>query len=471
MTAVSAKPLTMFSLIMINLAVVGSIKNWPVLAEYGFSSIFFFLLATILFFIPTSLVSAELASGWPKTGGVFVWVKEAFGHRTGFLAAWLLWVQNVIWFPTTLSFIAVALSYLFNPLLAANKLYNLILVLFLVWATTLANFRGMRTSSWISTVGVLFGTFIPGGLIIVLGAIWLMQGRPLEISFSWESLSIDLGSLDKWIFFAGVLLSLAGMEMSAVHAKEVGHPQKNYPRAIVFSAVTIFILSLLGVLSIAFVIPQKEINLVAGSLQAFAVFLDEFHLKWMLPCIAALVGVGAWGSMSTWLAGPSKALLGAAQSGDLPPHFRKINTHRMPQNMLIAQGVIISILALLFVLLPSLNVAYWLMIALNSLLYLLMYLFLFATAIKLRYKRPQVERPYKIPGGKIGIWFIAGVGFFTSLAVFVLAFFPPKEILQIDPLLYVLFLAAGVLLVVAAPYLILLFKRPEWCKPLPHERE
>jgi amino acid transporter len=76
--------LSVFMLTMINVATIGSIKNWPVTAEYGFASVFYFLFATLIFFIPVSLVAAELATGWPKTGGVFAWVKEAFGHRTGF---------------------------------------------------------------------------------------------------------------------------------------------------------------------------------------------------------------------------------------------------------------------------------------------------------------------------------------------------------------------------------------------------
>src|SRR6185437_12831313 len=83
------RSLSVFMLAMINVAAICSVRNWPTIAEYGFSSLFFFLIATLIFFIPTSLVSAELATAWPKTGGVFVWVKEAFGHRFGFLAIWL----------------------------------------------------------------------------------------------------------------------------------------------------------------------------------------------------------------------------------------------------------------------------------------------------------------------------------------------------------------------------------------------
>ena len=82
---------------MINVATILSIRNWPVSAEYGLSSVVFLLLALLFFFIPAALVSAELATGWPQAGGVFVWVKEALGPRLGFLAIWLLWIENVFY--------------------------------------------------------------------------------------------------------------------------------------------------------------------------------------------------------------------------------------------------------------------------------------------------------------------------------------------------------------------------------------
>ncbi len=124
---------------MINVAAIGSVKNWPVTAEYGFSSIFYFLLAALIFFLPMSLVSAELATGWPKSGGVFAWVKEAFGHRTGFLAIWLLWIENAIWYPTILSFLAATIAYIFDPTLSNNITFTISIILIAFWAATIAN--------------------------------------------------------------------------------------------------------------------------------------------------------------------------------------------------------------------------------------------------------------------------------------------------------------------------------------------
>ncbi|NGX26668.1 MAG: Glutamate/gamma-aminobutyrate antiporter, partial [Chlamydiae bacterium] len=333
-----AKPkrvLSVFLLTMINVATIGSVKNWPVTAEYGLSSVFFFLLATLIFFIPTSLVSAELATGWPKTGGVYAWVKEAFGHRSGFLAAWLQWMQTIVWYPTALSFIAATIAYIFNPKLAQNNLYTFFTILIVFWATTLINFRGMRTSGWISSLGMILGTFLPGLVIILLGFIWYFSGQPTQIAFTWGNLIPDMNNIGQLVLFTGVLISLAGMEMSAVHARDVEHPKRDYPKAILFSALIILGLSIPGVLAIAIVVPQQEISLLAGSLQAIAIFFEKYHLGPFIPLMALLITLGTIGSVSTWTVGPTKGLLAAAQTGDLPPLFRKLNKNAMPVPLLI----------------------------------------------------------------------------------------------------------------------------------------
>jgi len=462
------KALSVFTLAMINVAAVSSVRNWSTIAEYGFASLFFFAVAAIVFFIPVSMVSAELATGWPKTGGVFVWVKEAFGHRTGFLAVWLLWVENVIYYPALLSFIAGAIAYIFDPNLAESKFFILSIVIGMFWITTLINLLGMRASGWISTFGVIAGTFIPGGLIIFLGCLWYFTGNPIQISFTMDSLIPDTSSLNQYVLFAGVLVALFGLEMSAVHARDVNNPQKSYPKAILLSATLVLGLYVLGVLAIAVVVPQQEISLVAGSLQAVSVFVDSYGLRWMTPILAALLTLGALGTLSTWIVGPSKGLLGAAEGGDLPPYFRKVNKHGMPIALLITQAVIVTLYSLVFVVMPTVSSAYWILTAMVAQLYLIMYALMFAAAIRLRYTHPDVKRSYKIPGGLFGMWFVAGLGILGSVATFFLGFFPPAQIATGNKVYYVTFLILSTLLSCLAPSIILLFKKPDWTKPLPN---
>jgi amino acid transporter len=74
---------SVLSLIMINLAALGGIRTWAPMAESGFTSVFFLLFGVLTFFIPVSLITAELATTWPQSGGVYAWIRQAFGHRLG----------------------------------------------------------------------------------------------------------------------------------------------------------------------------------------------------------------------------------------------------------------------------------------------------------------------------------------------------------------------------------------------------
>lgn len=456
------RTLSIFLLAMINVAAICSIKNWPLTAVYGFSSLFYFIVAILFFFIPVSLVSAELATGWPKRGGIYVWVREAFGHRLGFLAGWLLWIENVVWYPTILSFIAGTVAFSFNPELANNTLYMFCMIFGTFWAATLLNLLGMKMSGWISTLGVILGTIIPGVIIIALGFAWIAGGNPSHVTFSWDSFFPNLNNPEQLALLAGVVLGFAGMEMSAVHARDVKNPQKNYPRAILLSAIIIILLSIFGTLAIAVVIPEDKISLVSGGMEAIAFFLRSYHLDWSIPIIAFLIAFGATGSMSTWAAGPSKGLLAAAQDGDFPPILHKINKYDMPVAMLIFQGIIVSILGLVFLLMPDVNSSFWILLVLSSQLYLLMYLLMFAAGIYLRFKRPEVPRAYKIPGGKWGMMITAGLGIISSLFAIVIGFFPPEQLETGSVLIYELFLIFGIIIFCAAPFIILLFKKPSW---------
>lgn len=461
----SKRSLKVFALAMINVAAICSIKNWPLTAEYGFSSLFFFLVSALAFFIPVSLVAAELATGWPERGGVFVWVKEALGHKIGFLAVWLQWAENAIWYPTILSFIGATLAYSFNPSLANNKVYMVIVIFTAFWGATFVNLRGMKMSGLISSVGVILGTIIPGVIIIGLGSLWWISGKPLQIEMSWDSLLPDLSSPYQLSLLAGVLLGFAGMEMSAVHARDVINPQKNYPKAIFLSAILILVLSVLGTLAIAFVIPQKEISLVGGAMEALAYFMSSYGLSSLVPIFAILVALGALGGMSTWTAGPSKGLLAAAQSGEFPPILHRVNKNDMPVAMMLMQGVFVSLLSLIFLLMPDVSSSFWILLVLTSQLYLIMYILMFVAAIVLRYKKPDVARAYKIPFGKLGMWVVSGLGIVASFATLIISFYPPDQLNTGSALFYQMFLVAGIVVVSAIPFIILVFKKPSWNKP------
>lgn len=446
---------------LINVCAICNIKNFPLLAEYGFSIIVFLLLSALFFFVPVAMVSAELASGWPERG-VYTWVRTALGPKMGFLAIWLEWIENVIWYPTILSFIATTFAYIIDPALANNKVYVMSAILLTFWSVTFINFLGMRASGWISSVTALIGTLVPIALIIVLGGVWILTGHPTQITFSWNALLPDLTSVNELVLLSGVLLGLAGMEMSAVHAKEVQDPRRDYPRGIFYSTALILLFSILGALSIASIVPAEQIQLASGGMEAFSYLFTAFHMKWAIPVIAAIMTFGALGMMSTWVVGPSRGLLASAIDGDLPPLFQKVNAQGMPVPILITQGLIVSALCLVFLFMPSVNSSYWILVALASILYMVMYVLMFVSAIILRYTHPNIHRTYQIPFGRTGIWIVSLLGIFGSGFGCIIGFFPPAQLDTGSFWTFEAFLIGGTLLFCLLPFLILKLRKPHW---------
>lgn len=455
------KTLNVFTLAMINVAAISSIKNWPFMAEYGLASLFYFIVASLVFFFPISLVSAELATGWPKKGGVYLWVKEAFGEKWGFLAVWLQWVENLFYYPAALSFAAATIAYIFDPTLSSNIAYTVVMVLILFWGGSIANFFGMKASGWISKIGAIFGTLIPATFIIFLGLAWAIGGNALQIQFTWNNLIPDF-SLTSMVFFTGILLSFAGMEMSAVHAMDVEKPRRNFPRAILLSAVLILVPTVLGVLSISIVVPDKDLSLTAGAMQAFTVFLNKYRMGWAIPLIAALMAIGIFGTVATWIIGPTKGLLAAGQEGHLSPLFQKVNRKGAPIPIMILQGVLVTAISLMFLLMPTVSSGFWILTVLVAQLYLIMYVMVFAAAIKLRYKHPNVERPYQVPGGKVGMWTVGILGILGSVFALIIGYFPPKQLDVGSAKVYMGILISGSIIGCATPFVIELFKKPSW---------
>lgn len=460
--------LGIFVLATLNLAVITSLRNMPLVAQYGLSSISYYLIAAFVFILPTALVSAELATGWPKAGGVYIWVREAFGEKWGFLAIWLQWVHNLPWYPAMLSFIGTLIAYgVRSESLLANKGYTLAVILIGFWAITLFNFFGVKTSGWFSSACVIVGAILPGLFLIVLGIMWMIKGMPLQIDFTWKNTLPDLSEMKNIGFMTGMFLAFAGLEVTAVHAKDVKEPRKNYPKAIFLSAIFSLVLFILGSLAIAIVIPRQEISLVAGIMEAFAKILTYFNMSGFTPIVAFLIAIGAIGELNAWVLGLAKGLFITGRHGSLPPFFQKVNEHNIPTNLLIFQAIIVSLAGVVFLFMDTLSAAYWVLIALSAQLYLGMYFLMFIAAIKLRYKKPHVERKYRIGEGNFGMWFIAGVGSLAAIFAIIVGFIPPAQLEIQNILVYELFTIGGFVLLSVFPLVIYFFRKPEW-KPTIH---
>jgi amino acid transporter len=310
---------------------------------------------------------------------------------------------------------------------------------------------------------VIVGTLIPAAVLIALGAYWLFAGRHLAIPFSASKLKPNLSGVSHMVFFVGVVLGYAGIEMAGFHAKETKNPKRDFPRAIFLAAVLIVGVSILATLAIAFIVPQSQLSLVAGIPQAFDLFFKALGWGgWATKLMSGLVAIGTLALISTWLLGPSKGLYASERTGDLPPELHYVNRRHVPVAVLVFQGILSTMFALMFLFVPSINSSYWMLTALTTQILVMMYILIFAAAIRLRYTQPDAPRAYKIPGGKVGIWIVAGVGIFGSLFSLVIGFVPPSGVSHWPTPIYIAVMFGLIVVCSAPPFIIEKIKKPGW---------
>lgn len=175
----------------------------------------------------------------------------------------------------------------------------------------------------------------------------------------------------------------------------------------------------------AIVVPK--ISIVSGVMQVFNVFFTDFNMGYAVKIIAVMAIIGSFAGNNTWIIGPAKGLHHSLMSGYMPHWLAKKNKHEQPIAILLTQAILGTILAMAFFLMPSVDVAFWLVTTITTQFAMAMYILVFAAAIWLRFKHPETERPYKIPGGKLGIILVAGCGILMCVLSFCLGFLPPDQ--------------------------------------------
>lgn len=447
-------------------AVVTSLRGLPLLAKEEMTMFAYLAFTGIFYLVPASLVSAELGGAFAdRKGGIYVWVGEAFGRRWGFLAIWLQWIQNVVWFPVGLTFGAAALAYTVGrPELAQSGAFVGSFCIGVFWVATAVVLRGVKAFARIANGTFIAGTVVPGLILLGLLGYWLATGHPV----GWQHLSdpavSNAGHARFWpsihgfggiAFLAGIVLLFAGVEVQAVHVVDMRKPGREYPLAIAVGAVTALGIYALGAIPIAAILPHDKISLQSGVFDTYAaVFTDVWHMGWLVQAVSLLVALGAISGIFAWLGSPSKGLLATADDGDLPHALQATNRHGMPTHILWAQGSVVTLMASLYFVIDDVSVVFFLLSAMTIALYLIAYMLMYAAAIRLRYARPMLARPFRVPGGDIGMWVVAGVGFAGVLFSFLVAFFPPDQLPVGSPGLYVGLVLAGTIGFCAIPLLL-----------------
>jgi amino acid transporter len=439
-------------------ASVGYLGSAPATAVFGLASAFLYILPAIVFLLPVSLVAAELASGWE--GGVYHWVTAAVSPPIGLLAVWCQFAQTIFYYPALLAYVGSTLAYIVDPTLAGNGVYTAAVIIVLFWAGVLVSTRGIGLVARLSSSGTVIGTLVPGAVLVVLGAIYLLQGNPSAAPMTVHHLLPAWSGLASIVLVVNSFFTYAGIEVNAVHVDELRNPGREYPRAMFLATAIVLAVFILPTLAIAWVIPSDQISLTAGVMQAFDHLLRHFDLAFVVPVIAVALAVGALAGMMAWLDGPAEGLLEIGRErGYLPPYFQRTRHQGVEVRILGAQGVVITVIGLLYALVPTVSNAYWIFTAMATQVYLIMYVLMFVAAFKLRRTRPDQPRGYRAPA--LGL--LCLLGGISSVTAFLIGFVAPSQLAHTSPVLYALLIAAGIVVIgILPPLLLVRLRKPSW---------
>jgi len=462
-TPAVAKPkpihyISWIALALMTTSSVASLRAAPTMAVYGLACIFLYLVPAVVFLLPTSLVSAELASGW--SGGVYNWVSQGLSKPMGFLAVWCQFAMTIFYYPSLLGFVASTLAYVINPDLASSGIWTALVIMVCYWSGVWVSSRGTGSVAGLASGGLIIGTLIPGVVLVTLGAVFLGQGNASAAPMDAGHLLPAWAGLSSLVLIVNNFLSYSGMEMNAVHVGSLKNPGKEFPKSMFLAMGLVLLIFILPALAISWVVPADQLSLTAGVMQAFDAMFAQFGSTWLTPIVGIMLVAASLGGMLTWLAGPSKGLLMISrQEGYLPPFLQKLNKHGVQQNILVTQGLVTTVIALGYALIPDVSSVYWIFSVITTQVYLIVYLLMFVAAVRLRRNQPDHPRGYKAPM-LVGL---CGVGFAASLAALLIGFIPPSQFGDGNTTVYVVIVAVGALgLGLLVPFLFYRARKPSW---------
>jgi glutamate:GABA antiporter len=420
-----------WDVLLFNIAAVLGPRWIAAAAHNGSASISLWILAALLFFLPTALIIIELSTRFPAEGGLYVWSKEAFGDFHGFVAGWAYWIYTFFYFPGLLG-ASVAMSvFIGGPKyawLATNKQYLFWTSLALLAVAVLLNIVGLNIGKWLQNAGGV-STYLP--LLMLVGIAvyaWIQHGSMTQ--FSWKS-SLPVWNWDTVNFWPTIAFAFTGMELACAMSEEVREPRKTFPRAIYASGTLIALVYIVATVGLLTLLPAGTVDERNGVFQGITTGSAALGIAWFGILAALLVTVGNAGGVGATVAGVARIPFVAGIDRYLPSFFGKIHSRwKTPYISILIQAGISAVILTLSQIKANPLEAYRALVDIAVILYFVPFLYMYAAVIKLAYRAGRDSNPQAVlvPGGKFGAWVAGLLGFVITLGSIILAMIPPGDV-------------------------------------------
>jgi len=416
----------LFSMVLFSVSAILVADTVASSAAIGVQGLGFWIILGFLFFIPYGFVTAELGSAWPDEGGIYVWVKTAFGPGWGTVTSWMYWVNVALWAPSVFVLFIGALEVAFGVDVA--PLWEAVIVIAMVWAIVLI---GILPLSW--------SKFVPN-LSAALKVVVLVGLGVMGVAFAIKNGTANSFSLDQWLpawntdslsFLPIIIYSYMGFELMNSAGGSIKDPKRDVPKMIILAGAAILGVYMFATFGILASIKTEDVSIVTGIVDALKLSFDEVlgGATWLFNITVVALLFTFFGNMVTWSIGANQTIGATGLDKTAPGVFGHVNKRfGTPDYAFVLMGLIATAITILaYVLDPDQANVFWTLFALSSIVFLIPYLLMFPALLVLRHKYPDQPRPYVIPGGAAGAW-IATVLCETGilLTLFLFFYFPAE---------------------------------------------
>lgn len=394
--------ITLGTFVGIGMAMICTVRSVPTLAAASWQMFFYMAFAVIFFALPVSLMSGEFSAMMQDAGGPQLWVREGINQKWGFATAWLLWVQifpGMVMVASTLG--PLLGNTIGNVALGQNHWFTLGCIIVIYWIITILNLK-FDMVKFAGNFGVWFGVYIPFAVMIIMGVCAAIKSgidvHSVLGTFSGHKLLPDVSTLK---YVAAISFIFTGIETLGVYVPRMKDASHDFVRGVIFALVAMVVLNLLNAFCVADVVPagSTELTNITQPVLLFCKILG--WPTWIANVFSLLAAIGVFLQLSGWVTGPSQSMVQVAREGLLPSKwgFFKHNNIGVARNVVLTQSTCITIFALMYAL-PDINSVFLLLTNTTTILYCVIYFLIAVAFIRLRYTKPDADRPYRI--GKHG---------------------------------------------------------------------
>ena len=405
-------------------------------ASIGNSQYFWWIIMLIGFFVPYGLISAELGTQYPSEGGLYTWIKKAFGKKWAGRVAWYYWVNFPLWLASLADLVT---SYLMQ-MLGVDMTWQLVLAIqvFYIALVSILGVLRISQSAWVSNLGAIVKFIFMAGLGALGIYVLVTQGSANPIT-SFTDL-LPLYNPDGGIDFTGlgfvslIIFNMLGFEVVSTFSNDMTNPKKEIPKAIILGGILIAIFYLLPSFGIGVAIPLEELSTDTGLLDSYSTLLSIIGFSAGLSKAIIVGGLFSYtlvANISSWSFGVNSVVAYAAEDGTFPKSWAKRNKNGVPYVVSIWTGIVALIISVAGILIANfapegseITNLFWTFFSLSLVTLLLSYVPMFIAFLKLHKKGPQVKNGYWISGGKVKIALYGIVPFILLLIALFFTLFP-----------------------------------------------